>query len=333
MIIAAVALLATPVALAQLPVEQCPRVAQIAGEHTGDRAVIADDGKMAVVQCGNGEVLLWQAGTPNFKPVGRTTLFQAARDAAIIPANLRCPWEASYKNHPSGEPDCDVLEHRNATYILRRGPTFFLVEGGTVIRESTIWQTFGALADRGDKLDLYVFDAETRPNKLQRLPVSGGQMTTVTRLVRPNLLFEDGEGEANRVGYSDATRSVILSFAGVFRVAQEMTFLRAFGEDGVERWHITASLPSRDTSLIVGDAAQVILFNGGRHLLFARTSDGMETQVLDARNGAVAGKLVGWPLAGARDANTVVIRDKADAMTVVQVSFNAEASPDASLHR
>lgn len=316
MIIALLLAAAAPVAVT--PAMRCPTAEKGASQPAGIRAVVADDGRKAIVRCGDGTLFTWHAGAPAFEPAGKGSLFAAARDAAIVPADLRCPYAESYPD----EHDCDVLDHLGDTWVLRGsdGTTGFVVRGATVLRESGPWQAFGALVERNGAPDLYLFDGHERSNQLQRWPLRGGNGTAIAKLARPNLVFEDGEGTASQVVHAPARDLLILSFGGVFRVATEMTFLRAFTPDGVERWHLTLPLPGRDDSLIVGDFAQALVMDGGRHLLFGQTSHQAATQVIDAADGRTVATLVGWPLAASRDGQTVVMQD-ASVVTVVTMQL------------
>jgi hypothetical protein len=230
MMFAAVLLLAfaatihEPAPLAQLTRKECPAptFAKERG-NIGDRAIISDDGTKIVVQCGDGVVRTWQSGATTFKAVGAIPLFRAAREQGIIASDVRCPWSSLIRDNMKIEADCDILDHDTAkrVYVLRTAgsPESFVVSGQNVLRESTVWQRFGALLPQTNA-GLVIVDGEKRPELLQTLSSKGGHATLLARLPSPNLIFEDGEGSADGVAYSATYKLVIVSFGGAFRVAK-----------------------------------------------------------------------------------------------------------------
>lgn len=318
------------VPLAQLTRQECPgRTFDKERGYIGDRAIISDDGTKIVVQCGDGVVRAWQSGTTAFKPVGSMPLFHAAREQGIVPSDVRCPWSSLIREDMKIEADCDILDHdaANSVYVLRTAgsPDSFVVAGKNVLRESTVWQRFGALLP-GRRARIAIVDGQKRPELLQTLALEDGGATVIARLPSPNLLFEDGEGDADGVAYSATYKSIIISFGGAFRVADEMTYVRAFSENGKERWKITGRLPPRDDGLIVGDFTKLIIFAAGRYALLAKSSDRNASQVINLEDGKAVSAIRGWPLAAARDSAVGLIKDESGTLSLI----NLDAPPQSS---
>lgn len=222
-----------PVPVAQMTERECP-VPSFDKErgNLGDRAIIADDGSKIVVQCGDGVVRIWQSGSTAFRPIGKLPLFRAAQEQGILPTGVLCPWSSLIRSGMKIEADCDVIDHSAAgdVYVLQtpENPDSFVVSGPKLLRESTVWQRFGALLPKnGRPSEVYIVDGQKRPELLQTMTFNNGRSSTIARLPSPNLLFENGEGDASDVLYSPIYGSVIVSFGGAFRVAEEMTYLRA----------------------------------------------------------------------------------------------------------
>lgn len=333
MVFAVLALLASapggnaPVTIARLPAKECPVPSPDDGEMIGDRAIIADDGSRMVVQCGDGTVRFWQSGAAAFTLLGKMPLFRAAREQGILPVDMLCPWPSPVRDDMETEADCDVIDHDNTgkTYVLGdpAGTDFYVVAGPKILRDSTSWQRFGPFRPGDDRrLQIYLIDGEKRPEALQIMTLDG-RSSTMVRLPSPSLVFEDAEGRASDIVYSPAYTSVIVSFGGAFRVAEEMTYLRAFDDNGKERWTIRAKLPARvaDQS-INGDFARVMGFAGGRYALFAKTSDRSKTQVIDLKDGKGAMTVDGWPIVAARDAAIILTRDKEGSLSLDRLDLS-----------
>jgi hypothetical protein len=326
-LLASAATMDDPVPLAQLTRQECPAPTFDKEQgYIGDRAIISADGTKIVVQCGDGVVRAWQSGTTTFKPIGVMPLFRAARQQGIVASDVRCPWSSLIRDNIKIEADCDVLDHDNGknVYVLRTpaSPDSFVVAGQNVLRESTVWQRFGALLP-GKRAGLVIVDRQTRPELLQTLSIKDGRVTVIARLPSPNLLFEDGEGSADGVAYSATYKSVIVSFGGAFRVADEMTYVRAFSEDGKERWKIGGKLPPRNDGLIVGDFTKLIVFATGRYALLAKSSDRSASQIINLGDGKVVSAIRGWPLAAARDSAVGFVKDESGTLSLI----NLDAPP------
>jgi len=323
-LLASAAIVSPPERIAHLTRQECP--APVFDEergYIGDRAIVADDGSSLVVQCGDGDVRLWQADSPAFRWIGRMPLFRAAQEQQIIPADVPCPWPSLVRDGMKIEPDCDVLHHGvdSQAYILRKASDIetFLVVGTNVLWESSGPQTFGA-PPTGDEQpsEIYIV-RRTHPESLAKLSLRSGQTFTIAQLPRPSLLFEHGEGHATSLSYSSIYKALIVSFAGSFRIAKEMTYLRAFGEGGQELWNIRAKLPPPEgKSLISGDFSHTLVFAEGRYALFAKGSDRTSSQLIDLKNGAPTATIRGWPLAAARDRAIAILKDENGALSVIR---------------
>ncbi len=292
----------------------------------GDRAIISDDGSKVVVQCGDGVVKSWRLGQPKFTPLGIMPLFRAAQMQGIIPANLRCPQSSLLGDAVHIETDCDILDHDRArkTYVLKSAgdSLAFLVSGSRLVRESRIGQVFGSLLP-GIPTRLAIVNGKGEPELLQSLRMADGATALLAQLPTRNMIFENGEGRTTTVAYAPAHQSIIVAFSGAFRVATEMTYVRAFSEAGVERWRITAKLPPRQDSLIVGDNSKLILLASGRYALFAKTSARDACDLVDLKNGTTAASLSGWPLATSRDANVVLIKEANETLSLMRLDLGA----------
>ncbi|MDR6790845.1 hypothetical protein J2Y58_004233 [Sphingomonas sp. BE138] len=322
----------TPPPIAQMTAQECPAPSfdKERGD-LGDRAIIADDGSKIVVQCGDGVVRFWQSGSAGFTAIGKMPLFRAAQERGIVSAGVLCPWSSAIRDDMKIEADCDVIDHSGAggVYILQTpgSPDTFVVAGSKVLRESTVWQRFGGLRPKdGQMAEMYMVNGQKRPELLQAMALDNGRSSTVARLPSPSLVFEDGEGSASDVLYSPVYRSVIVSFGGAFRVAREMTYLRAFDEKGRELWAIKGNLPPRDDSLIVGDFAKALVFGSGRYALLAKTSDRSAAQVIDLKTGESAMTLGGWPIAAARGAAIVLMKGEQGTLSLVRVNTPGQPS-------
>lgn len=315
------------VTISRLTVQECPVPSSDDGERIGDRAIIADDGSRIVVQCGDGTVRFWQSGAAAFTPLGKVPLFRAARERGILPVDMLCPWPSAVREDMEAEADCDVIDHDNTgkAYVLgdTAGTDFYVVAGPKILRESTSWQRFGSFRPGNDRpLQIYLIDGEKRPEALQTMTLDGRSSTMVS-LPNPSPVVEDAEGRASDIVYSRTYTSVIVSFGGAFRVAEEMTYLRAFDDKGRERWSIKAKLPARaaDQS-IVGDFAKVISFAGGRYALLAKTSDRSRAQVIDLKDGKTTMAVPGWPIAAARDAAVVLTRNQTGGLLLDRLNIS-----------
>lgn len=315
----------SPVPIAQMTGQECPAPSfDKERGNFGDRAIIADDGSKVVVQCGDGVVRFWQSGSAGFTAIGKTTLFRAAQEHGIVSAGVLCPWSSMIRNKVKIDADCDVIDHSSAgeMYVLQTpgSPDTFVVAGSKLLQESTVWQRFGAFPAKGTAPNqIYIADGQKRPELLQKLSLNNGRASTIATLPSPNLLFEDGEGDASSVSYSPTYRSIIVSFGGAFRVAEEMTYLRAFGESGKERWSIKGKLPSRDEGLIVGDFTRAMMFADGRYTLLAKTSDRHVTQIIDLENGRVTATIHGWPIAAARNAAVAFVKGEQGTLSLIRL--------------
>lgn len=325
-LLASAGIVSPPERIGHITRQECP--APVFDEergYIGDRAIIADDGSSLVVQCGDGDVRLWQADSPAFRWVGRMPLFRAAQEQQIIPADLHCPWPSLVRNDMKIEADCDVL-HRSfngEAYILRTPSDIetFVVSGANILWESSVPQTFGALPQGERPSEIYIV-RPTNPEILAKLSLSSGQVFAIAKLPRPLLLLEEGEGSAFSLSYSYAYRALIASFGGSFAIAREMTYLRAFREDGRELWNIRAKLPPPEgKSSITGDHSHTFVFAEGRYALFAKGSDRTTSQVIDLKDGAAIATIRGWPLAAARDSAIALLKEENGALSVVQFRF------------
>jgi len=316
-----------PASIAQMTAQECPAPSfDKERGYLGDRAIIADDGSKMVVQCGDGVIRFWQSGSAAFKPVGKVPLFRAAQENGVIPAGVLCPWSSLIRNNMKIDADCDVVGHSDAggVYILQTpgSPDSFVVSGPKVLQESTVWQRFGAFPVKGTSPnEIYIVDGQKRPELLQKLSLNNGRVFTIARLPSPNLLFEDGEGDASSVSYSPIYRSIIVSFGGAFRVAEEMTYLRALDESGKERWSIKGKLPSRDEGLIVGDFTRTMMFADGRYALLAKTSDRHVAQIIDLANGDATATIRGWPIAAARNAAMAFVKVEQGTLSLIRLEI------------
>lgn len=314
--------------LVQLTRQECPAPTfDKERGNLGDRAIISDDGSKVVLQCGDGVVQVWQSGKAAFKPVGVMPLFRAAQVQGIAPASVLCPWSSLIRDTMKIEADCDILDHDDAkrTYVLQTAgsPGSFVVEGPKVLQESTVWQKFGALLpDKRSKIA--IVNGERRPELLQLLATDNGRTTPLARLPSPNLIFEDGEGSADAIAYSAIYKSIIVSFGGAFRVANEMTYVRAFNQNGIEQWKIVGKLPSRDDALIVGDFAKVTVFASGRYALMAKKSALPFCEIIDIQDGSTVSTVRGWPLATSRDGNIALLRDESGTLSLVEMPLAAK---------
>ncbi len=318
---------ALPAPLIQLRRQECPApMFDRERGYLGDRAIISDDGTRIVVQCGDGIVRTWQSGMPAFKSLGVIPLFRAAREQGIVATDVRCPWPSLISDEMKVEADCDILDHNSTSnlYVLSSagGSSSFLIQGDKVLLESRIWQKFGALLP-GKAAELAVVDSHKRPELLQKLSVNDGRTTAVTPLPSPNLLFEDGEGDANAVVFSAANQTVIVSFGGSFRVARDMTYVRAFDTEGREKWKIGGKLPPRGTELIVGDYTRFIVFAAGRYALFAKSSNQTSTEIIDLRDGNAVSTIRGWPIAAAREASVTLIKDENGTLSLIGIDVQS----------
>ena len=221
------------------------------------------------------------------------------------------------------EADCDILDHDDAKliYVLKTAgsPEAFVVSGPKVFQESTVWQRFGALLpDKHAKLA--IVNGQRRPELLQSLTASSGAPTLLARLPSPNLVFEDGEGSADAVAYSRAYKAIVVSFGGAFRVANEMTYVRAFDESGAEQWKMAGKLPPRDDKLIVGDFTKLAMFSSGRYALLAKTSARTSCEIIDLKDGAAVSAIGGWPLATSRDDSVALVRDGNGILSLIRLT-------------
>lgn len=315
------------VPLVRVTLQECP-APTFDREHgdIGDRAIVSDDGSHVLVQCGDGIIRSWKIGTAEFQKLGAMPLFDAAKAQGIVPASMRCPMPSILGNTASTAADCDILDHDDArqTYVLRNVETSFsfLVAGPKVLRESTVWQRFGAiLPDKKTKIAFV--DSQQLPELLQSLTIGGDATTLLAPLPNPNLLVEDGEGRATAVVYSRAHDTIIVSFAGQFRVAEEMTYLRAFKPDGVESWNIAGRLPSRAGAQIIGDSMKVLLLASGRLALAAKKSAQPFCEIIDIQDGHRVFTMRGWPVATSRDGNIALIKGEDGALSVMQLTMPA----------
>jgi len=186
------------------------------------------------------------------------------------------------------------------------------------MRESMIQQTFGALLP-GKRDQLIIVDRRQRPELLQSLAIDSGVTTFLARLPSPNLIFEEGEGMAQAVAYSAAYRSIIISFSGVFRVANKMTYVRALDRNGVEQWRIAGQLPSRQNTMFVGDFAQLAIFASGRYALLAKESARNSCEIIDLKDGNTLSTVRGWPLAVSRDSSIALVREGNGTLSLIQL--------------
>lgn len=288
----------------------------------GDRAIIADDGDALVLQCGDGSIRAWRANNPKLRNLGELTLFEAAQQEDIVPRGLPCPWPEIIRDQTTGSPDCEVVDHSDdqSTYILRNTVVLwsFVVRTGSTIRELSIWQRPGVLFPRrGTPSNAIVINGEPRPERLERLGLQNGTSTTLASLPTRNLIFEDGEGDANEIIYSTAYNLLIVSYSGAFRVAEDMTYIRAFTPDGKEKWRLRGSLPARDAHLIVGDDAQIRVVMNGRYGVLAKTSSRYASEVIELSSGRKVGSLAGWPLATSARAGRVLLKMESGALILV----------------
>lgn len=314
------------VTIARLTAQECPPPSSDDGELVGDRAIIADDGSRIVVQCGNGVVSFWQSGATSFTSLGIMPLFRAAREHSIVPIDLRCPGPSAARDLMETEVDCDVVDHdsTNRIFVLRdpAGTDSYLVAGPKILRESTVWQRFGALsAGRDRPYQLYLVDGEKNTETLQGMTVDG-RLTTIDTFPRPNLVLEDGEGEANDVIYSSMFKTIIISFGGASQVAEEMTYLRAFDDNGKERWNIKIKLPARGAGQsIVSDFTKIMGFFYGQYALFAKTRDRNKAHVIDLEDGKITTTINGWPIAAARNSSIILTRDREGSLSLKRLDL------------
>lgn len=117
-----------------------------------------------------------------------------------------------------------------------------------------------------------------------------------------------------------AYKTIVVSFGGAFRVANQMTYVRAFDETGAEHWKIEGNLPSRDSELIVGDAANLALFASGRYALFGKASTRNSCEIIDLKDGAAVSVIGGWPLATSRDNSVALVRDEDGTLSLIRIN-------------
>jgi len=225
------------------------------------------------------------------------------------------------------EADCDILDHDDAkrAYVLQTAgsPETFVVAGPKLLQESTVWQRFGALLP-GKKTKVAIVNGQRRPELLQSLAIDDGGTSLLASLPSPSLIFEDGEGNADAVAYSTAYKSIIVSFGGAFRVANEMTYVRAFDQNGVEQWKIAGKLPPREDSLIVGGFTKLAVFASGKYAVMAKTSAQTSSEIIDIRDGRTVLAVQGWPLAASRDSNVALFRGENGTLSLIELALPPE---------
>lgn len=290
--------------------------------YRGSRAIISDDGSKAVVECGDGSVRLWKSGETKFEHMDAMPLFRAAQAVGIVPADTLCPWSYIIRDTMKTEADCDILDHDAAknTYVLQTplSSQSFVVQGKKIVRESAIFERFGALIPT--KVGkLAIVNVQSRPELLQLLTTGTGDIKFLAILPSSNLIFEDSEGSAGAVKYSVAYKYVIVPFGGAFRVANKMTYVRAFTESGIEKWKIERKLPERTENRIVGEYVKLTFFASGRYALMAKTNEKSSSEIINLKNGATVANVDGWPLAASRDSSIALVREPSGTLSLIDL--------------
>lgn len=300
----ALLLLAAQAAPATTILDSCPGIVVRAdGESVGDRAIMSPEGDRIVMQCGDGSVLAWRDGVVT-RFGDRLTLFEAAKRERLVPEWAKCPAEAD--TGPTA--DCspvDVAPDESAMVVLVSITPYLLRRGARPTELDFRFQpgTFAGGADR-----LWIADDRNPPGQLAEMRLGATEPKAVVTFPTTNLLFEAGEGRAGSVLYAEAPALMLVTFGGAFRVADEITLIRAYDRHGVERWNYRAKLPARSESLIVGDFPKLFTLAKGAVGALRRSSVPDRFALLDLHTGKVTGDMSGQPLAASREGNVVLVR-------------------------
>jgi hypothetical protein len=166
---------------------------------------------------------------------------------------------------------------------------------------------------------------------LEALALDGHGIRQVTRFKMPRgLPWEDTDSTADNVSYSAIHKLLIVQCRGIFRFFRgDMTYVRAFSLDGVERW--TIRKPTQDTGGYAMGSANVLLFGDGRFAAVGywnRAKDVVSKptfDIVDIKDGAILGSFDGWPIAASDRANRVVVDTRSKGVELIdytQLSTN-----------